>query len=79
MSNQVEIFTRVPDAIAILTLRGVYRQCEVFTLDGDVYAKTGGGFIRLSESGTSTSHRVHKIVSNQPFQPDKLGRLRLPA
>lgn len=44
----MDVFTLVEDARAILLVRGVYRQADVYTREGGrYYAKWGAGFVRL--------------------------------
>src|SRR5690606_6599448 len=52
---KMDFFTVIPDAHAIVYMRGVYRQAALYLRGDKVYAKWGGGFIRLSQGG-ATSH-----------------------
>lgn len=51
----MDFFTVVPDAHAIVYMKGVYRQAALYLRGDKVYAKWGSGFIRLSQGG-ATSH-----------------------
>lgn len=47
----MEFFTPIPEAQAIIAVRGVYRQVPLFTRSGKTYAKIGSGFVRLMAGG----------------------------
>ena len=51
-------FTAIPDAQAITTSKGVYRQVPVYQRDGKIYARHGNGFIRLMQGGVSSHPNV---------------------
>jgi hypothetical protein len=51
----MQFFTIIPDAQAIVHSRGVYRQVPLYQRGNTIYAKHGGGYIRLSRGG-GTSH-----------------------
>lgn len=71
-----EVFTKIADAVAIISRNGVYMQCELFDLRNYVFAKHRGGYIQLyHDGGTSTGARIHKIVGDCAFGYDKLRRL----
>ena len=47
-------FKEVPEASIIVRSRGVYRQVGMFARNGVVYAKQGGGFVKLSQGGATS-------------------------
>ena len=47
-------FTIVEDACVIVFSKGVYKQCDVYTRNGNYYAKASGGFVRLLRHGQTT-------------------------
>ncbi|MGE0211809.1 MAG: hypothetical protein AB7S41_08960 [Parvibaculaceae bacterium] len=49
----MSLFHLIPDAHAILSSKGVYRQCKVFRRGNELYAGYGAGFVRLYQHGTS--------------------------
>lgn len=51
----MDFFTIIPDAYAVIYMKGVYRQAPLYLRGKNVHAKWGGGFIRLSQGG-ATSH-----------------------
>jgi hypothetical protein len=76
MTDTPEVFTRIKDAIAIISRRGVFRQCELYNLGNYIYAKWQGGYIQLYyDNTTSVGARVHKLVTNHVFEYDKFNRL----
>lgn len=54
----MEFFTIITDAQAILHSRGVYRQVPLYARGEKVYAKYGGGFVRLSTGGSTSAMNV---------------------
>lgn len=48
-----ELFHQIPDAQVILVKRGLYKQLPLFHRGDRLYASAGGGFIRISKTGTS--------------------------
>lgn len=61
----------------ILLSGGVYKQCDLFTWDGKLFAKFGGGFVRLREDATTTKPNVtfEHMEYNGPMYRDRFGRL----
>ena len=71
------MFEIIEGDVAILTENGVFRQVALATLDGKLFAKAKGGFVRLTETG-ATSHpsvKIHQIVTDLPLYRDRFGRL----
>lgn len=73
-----ELFYIVPDAFIVLRRKGVYRQAQIYHRAGRVYAKFGGGFVRLMREGTTVPDLMWegdlpKIIcldsTNQPAWP----------
>lgn len=48
-----ELFHQIQDAQVILAKNGVYKQVPLFHRGEKLYASAGGGFIRVSKTGTS--------------------------
>ena len=64
---------------AILAEKGVYRQCDLYTHNGQLFAKIGGGFVRLNEDGSSSKPhvRLEELATEAPLYRDRFGRLAL--
>jgi hypothetical protein len=74
--KRAEIFVRIPDAVAILSKGGTWKECDMYRLDQAVFAKFGGGYVRLlGDSRTSNGYAIYKIVSDVVFGTDRLNRL----
>ena len=75
-------FHKVEDAVIILVSKGTFKQTEVYFRKGYLYAKHGGGFIRLQkhEKGTSCPNVNYDDI-HLPFEPayDEIGRMMLPS
>lgn len=63
------MFHQIPDSVVILKTRGVYRQTTAYGHKGFVFAKYGGGFIRLKKhlNGT-TAPQVSWDEIELPFE-----------
>ena len=46
-----DLFTVVPGAQAIVSCKGVFKQCDVYECRGVLFAKYGGGYVKLNEGG----------------------------
>jgi hypothetical protein len=74
-------FTIVNEASVVLISGGVYRQSDVYVRGRHIYAKHGGGYIRISGYDSSTSAPKVKYEDLElPFTPvkDSLFRLLVP-
>ena len=54
----MNFFTAIPEGQAIVHARGVYRQVPLYARGEKVYAKYGGGFVRLSYGGATSNANV---------------------
>lgn len=52
------LFQEVEGETAILVNNGVYQQVPVYKRNGFLYAKIGGGFVRLYADGSTTKPKV---------------------
>ncbi len=73
----MSFFREVEGEAAILVENGVYKQVPLYTRDGHLYAKTGGGFVRLMADGATTKAKVRLdfMSWNGELFRDSLGRL----
>lgn len=73
------LFQEVEGEAAILIENGVYKQVPVFKRDGYLYAKAGGGFVRLYADGSTTKAktRLDMLTWDNPgaLGKDSLGKL----
>lgn len=71
------MFKKIDDDEALVVEAGVYKPVELYEMNGALFAKCKGGFVRLKANG-STSHSNVKLMTlhreGQLFQ-DKFGRL----
>jgi hypothetical protein len=65
---------------AIISVNGLFRQCEVYTWDGWLFAKYPGGYIRLHADGSTSKPNVtiRQLHWNGPLSKDTFGRLAKP-
>lgn len=54
----MSFFKHVEGEAAILVENGVYRQVDLYTRDGYLYAKSSGGFVRLKADGSTTKAKL---------------------
>lgn len=73
-------FKYVEGEAAILVENGVYRQVDLYTRDGFLYAKTSGGFVRLLADGSTTKAkmRLDRMSWTGALHRDMFGRLCTP-
>ncbi len=71
------LFTKIEGENAILLSGGVYQQVDVYERLGALYAKCGGGFVRLYSNGNTSkpTTKFETLAYSGPLFSDKLGRL----
>lgn len=71
------LFKELEGDVAILIENGVYKQVPVYTRDGYIFAKLGGGFVRIMSDGSTTKAKVRldTIMTEHPLMRDAVGRL----
>lgn len=70
-------FKHVEGEAAVLVENGTYKQVDLYTRDGYLYAKVGGGFVRIMADGSTTKAklRLDFMSFDGALYRDKLGRL----
>lgn len=73
----MSFFKHVEGEAAILVQNGVYRQVDLYTRDGYLYAKLANGFVRLMADGATTRAkcRLDFMSWNGGLYRDRMGRL----
>ena len=63
--------------VAVIVRNGVYQQTPLYTRNGYLFAKVGGGFVRLAANGSTSqpSTRIDALVIDGDLFEDRLGRL----
>lgn len=71
------MFKQVDGESAVVVESGVYKQTDLYSRDGYLYAKAGGGFVRLYADGSTSKAkcRLDVLAFGKPLCVDKLGRL----
>lgn len=66
-----------PGDVAILMENGVYKQCQLATYNGQLFAKLGSGYVRLNSAGGTSkpSTGLLTLVYDGPLFRDRFGRL----
>lgn len=79
VTKPTDLFHEIPDAFVVLQRGGVYRQAKVYRRGAHLFAAYAGGFVRLSEYGTSVPHLLLDGC-DLGFAPDVLpgGRWAVP-
>lgn len=54
----MDFFTVIPEGQGIIQARGIYRQVTLFERKGRVYAKHGGGYVRLNQGGSTSAPNI---------------------
>lgn len=75
----MRLFTRVEGGQAIVSVKGQYKQCDLYSWDNALFASIGGWYVRLFENGnTSKPDMTLKHLSlDQSLFRDGLGKLWL--
>lgn len=71
------MFKRIDGDEALIVQKGVYLAADLYEMDGGLFAKAKGGFIRLKADG-STSHsdvRVQKLITDRPLFCNRFSQL----
>lgn len=72
----MSFFKQVEGEAAVLVENGVYKQCDVFTRDGYLYAKVSGGFVRLMADGSTSKAKCQlNFMSFAGPLASRMGRL----
>lgn len=76
----MSFFREIEGEAAVLVENGIYKQVPLYTRDGFLYAKTGGGFVRLMADGSTTKARLRLDFMSWtgPLAKDARGRLCSP-
>lgn len=62
---------------AILYQKGVFKQCDLATRNGYLFAKVAGGYVRLYANGSTSrdSMKLDTLAVEGTLHRDRLGRL----
>lgn len=73
----MSFFKEIEGEAAVLIENGVYKQVPLYSRDGYLYAKVGGGFVRLMADGATTKAklRLDTLSWTGALYRDGLGRL----
>jgi hypothetical protein len=73
------MFKKLEGDTAILAQKGVFKQVDLYEWRGDLFAKWGGGYIRLTVTGGTSIPDVIllSLATDQPFGSDQFGRLTM--
>lgn len=71
------MFTKLEGDSVLLSSKGVYHPCDLYTFNGALFAKTRGGYVRLRENGTTTKDGTNftYLEYSGPLYADQFGRL----
>jgi hypothetical protein len=71
------MFKRLEGDTALVRQGGVYKVCDLYEMGGALYARFGGGYIRLRENGTTSKDgvQIEHMEIDVPLFADKFGRL----
>jgi hypothetical protein len=71
------LFKQEEGDVAVIVAGGVFKQVDLYSRDGYLFAKFGGGFIRLMQDGSTSKAkcRLDTLLTDLPLYRDALGRL----
>lgn len=74
----METMKLIEDGYAILSVKGTYKECSLYTYAKHVYAKVGGqSYVRLSSNLTTSRDGTTVLAISILFGRDDLGRVIL--
>ena len=62
----MEYFTVIQEGQAIVVTRGVYRQVPVYARGEKIYARHGGGYVRLIQGGSTSAPNIRCVEIDTP-------------
>lgn len=73
----MSFFKQVEGEAAVIVENGVYKQVDLYTRDGFLYAKASGGFIRLMADGATSKAKCRMVFMSWSGQlyTDGMGKL----
>lgn len=71
------MFKKLEGDRAMILQGGVFKECDLYSFNGGLFAKASGGYIRLKADGTTSKEgvRLHHIEYDEPLFQDRFGRL----
>lgn len=71
------LFQQVEGENVVVYENGAFKQTDLYLRDGYLYAKAGGGFVRLYADGSTSKAKckLDVLTYDKPLFTDKLGRL----
>lgn len=71
------LFKALEGENAIIQRNGVYRQCDLYVRNGQLFAKVSNGYVRLYANGSTSQDRTRldTLAYDGPLYSDRLGRL----
>jgi len=72
----MNFFQQIEGEACIIIDRGVFKQVDLYERGGELFAKLGGGFIRLMSDGSTTKSNARlDAISFDALGRDHIGRL----
>lgn len=73
------MFTRLEGDTAVLLIKGVYKQADLYEWNGGLFASAAGGYVRISADGRTSKPdlNVKSLTTDAPLWADRFGRLSL--
>lgn len=71
------LFKQVEGDSVVVVESGVFKQTDLYTRNGFLFAKSGGGFVRLYADGSTSKARcyIDVLAYEGALRVDRLGRL----
>ncbi len=75
------LFKALEGETAILVCNGVFRQCQLYSKNGELFAQVPGGFVRLHADGATTKPgmRLETLAYDGPLFRTGLNRICIEA
>lgn len=71
------MFRHIQEDNGLCVSNGVYKPVEIYEYGGGLYAKVGGGYVRLNANGSTSNKNVqmHTLMRDGELFRDPFGRL----
>jgi hypothetical protein len=75
--KEATMFKQLVGETAVIRTRGMYKTCNLYSYNSQLFAKVGSGFIRLNADGSSSvdGTNLDLLAYSGPLFKDKFGRL----
>lgn len=73
------MFKHLDGDVAVIRIGGIFKTADLYEWRGGLYAKFGGGYVRLNANGSTTKDglSIEMLATDEPLYKDRFGRLEI--